>query len=214
MYKKLLITLASVILVVTFIILFVYSNDDKFTKELVVDGNKVKVSLFTFPKPIRIELIYKPRTDLEKYSWLKPLLFQLNGYELTIPESEWSKYGEGEWPQERYVAIRKYNKRIHRAIEENKEFWGGVYSELTNLTICKFDNETFLVAKVTSRKRDGVKFGSTYEWLIKRDGHWVRTSGKNPKGKNWSSIVAHSFSRAVELSESCELKSRPVEELD
>jgi hypothetical protein len=153
-----------------------WQYDRQFKKILVVDGSPVTVAVYKLPEPLKIDILYKGEMDLDAYSWIRPLMFQVNAFELTIPESDWPKYVDVEFTKERYEEMRSYAIRMTKAVEENPGHWGCLYNEITHVVWCRQPDAELLSFHLVAKKENGeAQGGSRYEIVYRVDGKWKRS---------------------------------------
>lgn len=211
MKKKLMITflLLLIVLVVMCIKTLINANN---SKEISVDGYSVEVAAYSLPTPLHIRPIYEPRDDLDLYPWLRALLFQFNGFGLTVPQAEWANYAEGKWFDERYEGIVKYNEWLRNAISKEPERWEGAVYEIVDIVHCKTDEAEFLSFYLRLKTASGEYVpGGRYKRLKKVNGVWKKPFDTD-KGE-MARLIGHSYDSAMQLTKENALKVRPVSRL-
>jgi hypothetical protein len=184
--------------------------------KLISEDEEFTVSVYSLSDHLRIKHLYEPRRDLDLYSWLKPLLFQLNCYEMHVPKSEWPKYAEGEWPEERFAAIEKNSARIKKFCAEHSDVCGNdaMYYEISEVVLCKVEDTIYLSFCLLAKKIDGIPQGSSRYQSLKRLGdRWV--NALEPEvGRKRSKQLFYCYNEAKKLIEAEQLKALPIAELE
>jgi len=189
-----------------------WQYDRQCKKILFVDGNPVTVAVYKLPLPLKIDILYKGGMDLDAYPWIRPLMFQVNAFELTIPESDWPKYVDVEFTKERYEGMRAYAIRMKKAVEENTGHWGGLYNEITHVVWCRQPDAEILSFHLVAKKENGeAQGGSRYQIVCRVDGVW-KISGKI-SSKERVELIYKTHEMAMRAVEEGTLKVRSAKEL-
>lgn len=153
-----------------------WRHDRNFIKTLVVEGQPVTVAVYKLPEPLKIDILYKGGMDLDAYPWLRSILFEQNNYELTIPESEWAKYADLECLPKTRDTIKKNAAKIKNAVEEDSNYWNGLYNEITHVVWSKLDDTELLSYQLITKKANGDTTGSSLYVMLQRvDGKWKKS---------------------------------------
>lgn len=169
--------IVSVLVIMLGVALFLKGrHEQQYVRKMIVDGKPVTVAVYKLPEPLRIDILYKGGMDLDAYTWIRSLLFQLNNFELTIPEREWSQYADLDGVEMTIDTIKRNSVKIKKAVEEDSNYWNGLYNEITQVVWCKVDNVELLSYQVVTKKANGDSSGSSlYDTLQRVDGTWKRS---------------------------------------
>ena len=205
--------IVSVLVIVLGLALFLKGrHEQQYKKTLLVDGQPVTVAVYKLPEPLKIDILYKGGMDLDAYSWIRPLMFQVNAFELTIPESDWPKYVDVEFTKERYEEMRSYAIRMTKAVEENPGHWGCLYNEITHVVWCRQPDAELLSFHLVAKKENGeAQGGSRYEIVYRVDGKWKRSGRISSRER--VEIVYKAHEMAMKAVEEGTLKVRSAKEL-
>lgn len=175
--KKVIFLVVGIFMLVTFLLISIKMKQDKNSiREFIVDGKSIPVCVYKLPAPLKIDVFYKGGIDLDAYQWIRPLMFHLNGFELTIPVNEWGKYNDVDWTPERCDKMMKRALKLKEEVEDKASPWNGVYSEIENIVWCKFGEIEMLCVILVGKKASGEDFGgSRYVMLQRVNGVWKRS---------------------------------------
>lgn len=147
--------------------------------EVVSNGETFNVKAHTLEEALQIPVIYEARTDLDKFPWFRSLLFNLNGYGVTLPESEWAKYSSFPWTDKFRQQFRKYEERRQKAIADQPETYVNFHYELKRYVECEVGDRKYLFFKlksVSDDKSSSSSRGTSLTWV---DGRWKFGPSKN-----------------------------------
>jgi hypothetical protein len=169
--------IVSVLVIVLGLALFLKGrHEQQYVRKLIVDGKPVTVSVYKLQEPLRIDILYRGGMDLDAYPWLRSILFEQNNYELTIPESEWAKYADLECLPKTRDTIKKNAAKIKNAVEEDSNYWNGLYNEITHVVWSKLDDAELLSYQLITKKANGDTTGSSLYVMLQRvDGKWKKS---------------------------------------
>jgi len=180
-----------------------------------VDGDQFTVSVYRFPEPLRIPVLYEPgvlQEELASYPWLKAFLFTLTGVEAYIPRNEWSQYADYAWNEKVYRSIEKMCAvRRENVLVKQKERWAGAYYTLSAVVLCEDSKRKALSAYMKEILSDGTSSGGLYNKVAYCDGRWKRVAADD--GGRYAKQLMDCHAKAMKLVDEGSLKTKPIGKL-
>ena len=140
--------------------------------EVTSKGEVFKVKVFKLEQAVRIPIIYVKMENLDQYPWLKPLMFNLNGYGMTLPTDEWKDYYKFNWTPEVMAGFKKYEERRVEAIKKDPETYDGFEYIINEYLLCETADAKHLYFKLhssTYNEKQSSSRGMRLTWI---DGKW------------------------------------------
>lgn len=142
--------------------------------KVMVQGQEYLVAVYEFEKPLKLLPIYKERKDINKYSWLKPLLMGYNDYGVNETKAVLQNYIETPITEELYKGFKQRAEQMRRAVTvDQKEHFTGAFSEVKYIVWYKSNDTENLSFFLDFQYEDGRNPETdTYNKLKKVDGKW------------------------------------------
>jgi hypothetical protein len=150
-------------------------GDGALTKsKVMVQGQEYSVAVYALEKPLKLLPIYKTRKDINKYSWMKPLLMGYSDYGVNESKSVLQSYIETPITDELYKRFKQKAVHMRRAVTiDQKEHFKGAYSELKYIVWYKSNDSENLSFFLDFKYEDGRNPETdTYNRLKLVDGKW------------------------------------------
>lgn len=212
---KLKLILLLFLLVVGAVVAFFFMKS-RFYTVVETQGDVLVVSVYEFSKPLKVKVnaLYEPRDDLDKYPWLKTFLFMVTDLSAYIPESEWELYWPRPWTPEKIQEQKATNEWVKKIVLENENnFYSNYHSEINELILCESEElGDFLIFAVrTTETASGIQGkDEAVTYLRTENDGWVIGPPKSRRGVNFMDRLTDCRHVALEKMQSRSLRARNI----
>ena len=184
--------------------------------EIEVDGQILTVAVFRIDPPIAFPVLYQRgdlASEMKRYPWLKPVMFQRNGLEAFIPRDKWKEYAAYDWTEKNYEYVSSLRKALEKVVLlDNKDYWSGIRQQISEVVLCTSKDERVLQVRISGFETNGRPCGAEVIQLKSIDGKWKRIASKYYGALSATSLFKCQ-EKALTLVEAGKLQANPIRKL-
>lgn len=191
-------------------------DGDIHSAEIEVDGKKFAVAVFRVEPPIAFPVLYQPgdlASEMKRYAWLKPVMFNRNGFEAFVPRDEWKEYAAYGWTEKNYEYVSNLRKALERVVlVENKDYWAGIRQQISEVVLFTSKDDRILHVQISGFEANGRPCGADTVQLKLFGQRWKKAAPKF-YGEFSISIMYKFQEKALALVEEGKLQTNPIRKL-